>query len=267
MNGASTNPEFDILARAGGQVKLAIDTTIALGGENYVFWGGREGYMSLLNTASPWKGCNTQKRTPSIGKRRTQRSQQPLPEESASSLAADLEEQEDISDQLKMTMETNDERSTAVNDMLNRITADPIDSGNGLADFRPVAPGPAKSKSFMDNLADLLPKEGFESDTLRRAAAATAAQPKDITLDSLSSYTKSYESGGILGKPYYSQSAKTGEASDGVMQKLNYITHMLEDIQMEKTSNITEELILYTFLGVFTIFIVDSFARVGKYHR
>jgi len=50
MNGAATNPEFDVLARAGGQVKLALDTTIALNGENYVFWGGREGYMSLLNT-------------------------------------------------------------------------------------------------------------------------------------------------------------------------------------------------------------------------
>ncbi len=50
MNGAATNPDFNVLARAGGQVKLAIDATIALGGENYVFWGGREGYMSLLNT-------------------------------------------------------------------------------------------------------------------------------------------------------------------------------------------------------------------------
>ncbi len=50
MNGASTNPDFDVLARAGGQIKLALDATIALGGENYVFWGGREGYMSLLNT-------------------------------------------------------------------------------------------------------------------------------------------------------------------------------------------------------------------------
>ena len=50
MNGAATNPDFDVLARAGGQVKLALDTTIALNGENYVFWGGREGYMSLLNT-------------------------------------------------------------------------------------------------------------------------------------------------------------------------------------------------------------------------
>jgi xylose isomerase len=50
MNGASTNPSFDVLAFAATQVKNAIDATIKLGGENYVFWGGREGYMSLLNT-------------------------------------------------------------------------------------------------------------------------------------------------------------------------------------------------------------------------
>jgi len=50
MNGASTNPDFNVLAYAGTQVKNAIDATIALGGQNYVFWGGREGYMSLLNT-------------------------------------------------------------------------------------------------------------------------------------------------------------------------------------------------------------------------
>ena len=50
MNGAATNPNFDIVARAGAQVKLALDATMALNGENYVFWGGREGYMSLLNT-------------------------------------------------------------------------------------------------------------------------------------------------------------------------------------------------------------------------
>jgi xylose isomerase len=50
MNGASTNPDFKVLAHAAAQVKAALDATIALGGENYVFWGGREGYMSLLNT-------------------------------------------------------------------------------------------------------------------------------------------------------------------------------------------------------------------------
>ena len=50
MNGASTNPDFHVLAHGGAQVKAALDATIALQGENYVFWGGREGYMSLLNT-------------------------------------------------------------------------------------------------------------------------------------------------------------------------------------------------------------------------
>ena len=50
MNGASTNPEFDVVARAIVQIKNAIDATIQLGGSSYVFWGGREGYMSLLNT-------------------------------------------------------------------------------------------------------------------------------------------------------------------------------------------------------------------------
>jgi xylose isomerase len=50
MNGAATNPDFHVVSHAGAQVKAALDATIALGGENYVFWGGREGYMSLLNT-------------------------------------------------------------------------------------------------------------------------------------------------------------------------------------------------------------------------
>jgi xylose isomerase len=50
MNGASTNPDFNVVCWAGAQVKNALDATIELGGSNYVFWGGREGYMSLLNT-------------------------------------------------------------------------------------------------------------------------------------------------------------------------------------------------------------------------
>lgn len=50
MNGASTNPDFDVVCHAGAQVKAALDATVELGGENYVFWGGREGYMHLFNT-------------------------------------------------------------------------------------------------------------------------------------------------------------------------------------------------------------------------
>ncbi|MDL2229268.1 xylose isomerase [Treponema sp. OttesenSCG-928-L16] len=50
MNGAATNPEFKVVALAASQIKTAIDATIELGGQGYTFWGGREGYMSLLNT-------------------------------------------------------------------------------------------------------------------------------------------------------------------------------------------------------------------------
>lgn len=50
MNGAASNPDFHVVAYAGAQLKNALDATIELNGENYVFWGGREGYMSLLNT-------------------------------------------------------------------------------------------------------------------------------------------------------------------------------------------------------------------------
>jgi xylose isomerase len=50
MNGAATNPDFNVVARAAVQVKNSLDVNVKLGGSNYVFWGGREGYMSLLNT-------------------------------------------------------------------------------------------------------------------------------------------------------------------------------------------------------------------------
>ena len=54
---------------------------------------------------------------------------------------------------------------------------------------------------------------------------------------------------------------------DELMKKLNYMIHLLEENKDEKTQNVTEELVLYMFLGVFTIFVVDSFARAGKYTR
>ena len=55
--------------------------------------------------------------------------------------------------------------------------------------------------------------------------------------------------------------------NDTLMTKLNYMIHLLEERQDERTNNVTEEVILYSFLGVFMIFIVDSFVKVGKYVR
>ena len=58
-----------------------------------------------------------------------------------------------------------------------------------------------------------------------------------------------------------------GGGSDKMMEKINYMIHLLEEQKMEKTANVTEEFILYTFLGVFVIFVVDSFTKTGKYTR
>jgi hypothetical protein len=72
-----------------------------------------------------------------------------------------------------------------------------------------------------------------------------------------------------VNKPYYNLQNYVSEthSEDVLLQKLNYMISLLEEQQDEKTSNVTEEVILYSFLGIFIIFIVDSFARVGKYVR
>lgn len=225
--------------------------------------------MSLLNSASPYNSSQTVKRTPSIGKRKTQRAPPPKIEEPKKHREDDDDDDDggfwtdildhnndNISESMKSTITMNEERGNTVNDMLNKITSS--SAGDGLVDFKPVS-SPALGKS----------REGFESPLLKRAAGVPEYVPSDFGMDALSNYNKSYEAGGILGKPYYSinKPAADDGSSGNIMQKLNHITHILEDLQMEKTNNITEELILYSFLGVFVIFMVDSFARVGKYHR
>jgi hypothetical protein len=67
--------------------------------------------------------------------------------------------------------------------------------------------------------------------------------------------------------PYYTDMSKNLGNKDQLLEKLNYMIHLLEEQQDEKTGHVMEELILYSFLGVFLIFIVDSFARSGKYTR
>jgi hypothetical protein len=218
--------------------------------------------MSLLNTASPWNSSQTIKRTPAIGKRKTQRvtriQESTDDNDEPDIIVDDYNLTSPLSEPMKSTITMNEERRKTIDSMLSKITES--SSGEDLADFKPVS-------SPTNNLAKTN-EEGFESPLLKRAAGLPEYVPSDIGMDALSNYNKSYEAGAILGKPYYSMNKTDNHGgNDGIMQKLNYITHILEDLQLEKTSNITEELILYSFLGVFVIFMVDSFARVGKYHR
>ena len=76
----------------------------------------------------------------------------------------------------------------------------------------------------------------------------------------------------IVNKPYYNnvsfrENISESQNPDVLIQKLNYMITLLEDQQDEKTNNVTEEVVLYSFLGIFIIFIADTFVRVGKYVR
>ena len=87
-----------------------------------------------------------------------------------------------------------------------------------------------------------------------------------------SNYQKSYEPPAKMNnnnRPYYAAMGigGGGGGNDKIMEKINYLIHLMEENQNERTANITEEFILYTFLGVFVIFVVDSFSRSGKYVR
>jgi hypothetical protein len=105
-----------------------------------------------------------------------------------------------------------------------------------------------KNNDIHDSLANNIEKEGFTQ------------LPSE--------YAKQYYQQYI---PYYNQSSDdltpNGANKDELLNKLNQVIYLLEEQQDEKTGRVTEELILYSFLGIFIIFIVDSFARVGKYVR
>ena len=130
--------------------------------------------------------------------------------------------------------------------------------GSGLADFNPP-PKPLITKQ---------PDDIIENDNIaNNSVADNSISDNDFNnLDDYAANEKYYNQY----IPYYTESQnqpKILDNKDKLFEKLNYMIHLLEEEKDSKTNNITEELVLYMFLGVFVIFIVDSFARVSKYKR
>jgi hypothetical protein len=252
--------------------------------------------MSLLATASPWNVSDDsppqKKRTPMLNSsiRKTVRNRP---------ANADADNEEATSGVEPMTRNTpltisdvqsyNSDKQTRVHKMLDQMTMVNSETDNSkMGDFTPMRPLLTTNKPTDNGQNALLPKP---------AAGPTSAQP------GVSKYNASYntrENGGVyapnepsLGKytnyrmahdssllrsaslpetaKFYG-SGRTGNARLGtdeqrLMEKINYMIHLLEEQQMEKTNNVMEEFILYSLLGVFVIYVVDSFSRAGKYMR
>lgn len=188
--------------------------------------------MSLAATASNWTNDNveTKKRVPSIGR----------------PAAPTIEE----------TELTNEKNGARVNKLLDVLAADNV--GNGLANFEPIHKPIINVRRKIDEDEE---EDGDEQPQQQRQMYSA----NDANLGALSNYHQTYSAPPIYQSKFAPGSPGIGD--DRLMEKINYMIHMLEEQQMEKTSNITEEFILYTFLGIFVIFTVDSFTRAGKYVR
>jgi len=185
-----------------------------------------------------------------------------------------------IDDVLSKQTDTN----TRINSILNKITS--FSNDDRLGDFNPM-PYPTTinrknadqimpAESAIENTDNnpLLPNTGFPK--FERGGVPSNglyARPSDGSEGgSYTNYREAYGREGLASiggsgkEPYYSKMG-IGKTGDKVMDRLNYMTQMLESMQMEKTNHVTEEFILYTLLGVFMIYIVDGFSRGGKYVR
>ena len=171
--------------------------------------------------------------------------------------------------------------SDNMNDLINKLTAISADNdGNQLADFIPITK-PTITIKKPDQNSRISESELTSSEYILKQNLQNRANPmgsyaaNDTSSTEFSNYNNSYGPSKLLDsqsnhKPYYSKTGiNVNEYGDNskLLEKINYMIHLMEEHQNEKTANITEEFILYTFLGIFVIFIVDSFARSGKYVR
>jgi hypothetical protein len=149
---------------------------------------------------------------------------------------------------------------------MSNVTQD--NDGSTLVDFRP----PPMPETNLKKDMPILKIDSESQNQIPIQRPITNPFVNTQTLGSNNNYNTVYDSSPTL-KPYYSTmgiSAPTTASSvfDGrISEKINYMIHLLENQELEKTANVTEEFILYTFLGVFIIYICDSFSRGGRYVR
>ena len=180
----------------------------------------------------------------------------------------------------------NGQNGQNVQNMLKLINStngyDDADTNGGLADFNP--PPRAEVSSKLSSSARQVGIDYEKPTTVLQSNKqvenpldnnATAVRPREYPapMDSpegFSSLPKTYASDYYKQYvPYFNQTSNQSNVNnrDQLLEKLNYMIHLLEEQKDEKTGHVMEEVILYSFLGVFIIFIVDSFARAGKYTR
>ena len=247
--------------------------------------------MSLIASASVWtnddpSNTTNKKRIPTM--RKPSRKPTTIPEDDGGTgwksnskissedlfISDDSVYQENTAIQNSQDMQA--ERNARVNQLLNQLTDS--NDGNKLADFQPITP--PTIQPTRSNLMQTVPSNPLQIPPPNVVQRSSPFIPISPDLGNISGNYKNMYDPEIMQGIQSGRSGPSGQMQQPnrptassqpldskLMDKINYMIHMLEQQQNEKTSNITEEFILYTFLGVFIIFIVDSFARSGRYTR
>jgi len=246
----------------------------------------------LLSSASPWQNdsnlnSTVKKRTPSLSiprnKTTTNTTKKNIKPHSTLDNIYDIDNEETIfsgkedfqnapdereqqkQNTIESIQEENQNRMTRVQQLINNMNTD--NDGQHLANFKPI---------------DYSVANGANAQVVKPLYSISQSQSSSnsdnaVVSNPYSSYRDVYLGDSKMGEvSYFRQKSFNGEekgpsssssSSDRIMEKLNRMLHILEEQQFEPTKHITEEFILYTFLGVFVIYIVDSFTRAGKYIR
>lgn len=192
----------------------------------------------------------------------------------------------------------NEDRSMKIDALLNKMANVHVeDAGSGLANYNPSIRPTNKTDMFKKDAKGELAgtREQYENanyipplenpyvakfpsgESSGGYSVGKLLHSADDSGKVFSNYRETYEPMTSMGdktrEPYVPYYAKFGggnssrDNSDKIMEKINYITHLLEEQQAEKTNHIAEEFVLYSMLGVFVIYVVDSFHKMGKYSR
>lgn len=230
--------------------------------------------MSLLSGASLWTSDDNlnKKRTPML--RRTIKKQPNYAQSSTNSLepdeyvSTDQNYQESKHVSIDETATIHEDRNNKVNALLDKMTATTdANDGQHLSNFSPPKnPELSQKKGYTidDELTRNIPQP-----IVRKDMGQSNYGSNNLGVAKLANYQTSYE---VPNSPYYSKMGIGGgqgssQGQDKVMEKINYLIHMLESERDEKNDTVVHDFILFSFVGIFVIFICDSFSRGGKYTR
>jgi hypothetical protein len=249
--------------------------------------------MSLISYSSPWISDDSQKkRQPTMmSKNKTIKKPinmpTPQPEPKDNYIGASLQDSRGLDTNSLFSQEnehillnskndvpifatSNDNRQERINELVQKMHTQNVDNdGNNLADFKPLAHpivNIKKPEIIQGDLPTYLPGTNVENPPASLPIQATFSPNRMNQMEYMSNYNTVYQA---PSSPIFSRSSASSsqETEPRLLEKINYMIHLLEEQTKEKNGHALEEFVMFSLVGVFIIYVLDSFSRSGRYIR